>query len=298
MPATRKREPVYAFGEHTLAPGLHHYFRWHLEGLEHVPKDGPAIVASNHLSYLDGLSVAFGVHRAGRRPRFLTKSSLFKVPVVGAALHAIGQIPVVRGTREAPQSLEHAEMALNNGEVVVIFIEGTTSTTPDLALGKPKTGAARLALATGKDIIPCATWGGQWIWTKHLGVHLKPRQEVWVRFGPPVSVAPWAGREGERQAWQELSEVVMERIAGMLADLRAAKPWAPQAPTRRKFIEEQEAKKAADPATVAPRAEGAAAEGASADGATADGASEAETASAPPSPPDDPEQAPQAPQSD
>ena len=54
------------------------YFHWHLEGLEHIPKDAAALVASNHLSYLDGLAVAYGVHRAGRRPRFLTKSGLFK----------------------------------------------------------------------------------------------------------------------------------------------------------------------------------------------------------------------------
>lgn len=254
MPETRRREPVYAFGEHTVAPGLRYYFKWHLEGLENIPKDGPAIVASNHLSYLDGLSVAFAVNRAGRRPRFLAKSGLFKVPVVGAALKAIGQIPVVRGTREAPQSLNHAEDALNRGEVVVIFIEGTTSTTPDLALGKPKTGTARIALATGKEIIPCATWGGQWIWTKHLGVHLRPRQEVWVRFGAPVSVAPWDGRENEREAWQEVSDVVMERIAGMLAELRVAKPWTPQEPTRPKFIAEQQAKAAA--AQAARRAPG------------------------------------------
>ena len=75
----RRREPVYALGEHTVAPGLRLYFRWHLEGLEHIPEDAAALIASNHLSYLDGLAVAYGVHRAGRRPRFLTKSGLFEV---------------------------------------------------------------------------------------------------------------------------------------------------------------------------------------------------------------------------
>ena len=245
MPAARPREPVYALGEVTLAPGLRVYFRWHLEGMEHVPRTGPALVASNHISYLDGLSVAYAVHRGGRRPRFLTKSSLFKVPVIGAALHGLGQIPVVRGTRDAPQSLQHAEVALRNGEAVVVFPEGTTTTTPDLALGKPKTGTARLALNTGQDIIPCATWGGQWIWTKHLGVHLRPRQDVWVRFGPPISVAPWKGREDDRAAWHEVSDVLMARIAAMLDELRALKAWTAQAPTRPKFIAEQAAKAAA-----------------------------------------------------
>ena len=246
----RKREPVYALGEHTVAPGLRLYFRWHLEGLEHIPKDAAALVASNHLSYLDGLAVAYGVHRAGRRPRFLTKSGLFSVPVIGAFLRAIGQIPVSRGTREAPQSLDNAAAALARGEVVVVFPEGTTSTTPDLAMGKPKTGTARLALMSGMDVVPCATWGGQWIWTKHLGVHLRPLQDVWVRFGPPISFKEYEGREEDRQAWREVSDRIMLEIAGLLSGLKEAKPWTPQEPTRKKFIAEQEAKKVAAAATA------------------------------------------------
>lgn len=260
---TTRREPVYAFGEYTLAQGLKVYFRWHIEGLEHVPRTGPALIASNHISYLDGLSVAYAVNRAGRRPRFLAKASLFKVPVIGVALKAIGQIPVLRGTKDAPQSLEHAEAALRQGEAVVVFIEGTTTTAPDLALGKPKSGTARLALATGYDVIPCATWGGQWIWTKHLGVNLRPRQDVWIRFGPPVSMAAWAGREGDREAWQEVSEAVMDRIGGMLGELRQVKPWTPQGPTRKKFIAEHEAKAAAAaPVAAAPAAGPAGTDGA------------------------------------
>jgi 1-acyl-sn-glycerol-3-phosphate acyltransferase len=207
-------------------------------------------VASNHLSYLDGLAVAYGVHRAGRRPRFLTKSGLFKVPVVGAFLRAIGQIPVSRGTREAPQSLDNAAAALARGEVVVVFPEGTTSTAPDLAMGKPKTGTARLALMSGMDVVPCATWGGQWIWTKHLGVHLRPLQDVWVRFGPPISFKEYEGREEDRQAWREVSDRIMLEIAGLLDDLQEAKPWTPQEPTRKKFIAEQDAKKATAAATA------------------------------------------------
>jgi 1-acyl-sn-glycerol-3-phosphate acyltransferase len=245
----RRREPVYALGEHTLAYGMRAYFRWHLDGLEYIPKDTAALVASNHLSYLDGLAVAYGVHRAGRRPRFLTKAGLFKVPVIGAALRAIGQIPVNRGTRDAPQSLDNAAGALAAGEVVVVFPEGTTSTAPDLAMGKAKTGTARLALQTGMDVIPCATWGGQWVWTKHLGVHLRPRQDIWVRFGPPISFHEYEGRETEREAWRGVSDRIMAEIAGLLADLKQAKPWTPREPTRKKFIAEQDAKKAAAEAT-------------------------------------------------
>ena len=241
-PRTRRREPVYALGEHTVAYVMRGYFRWHLAGLEHIPPDGPVIVASNHLSYLDGLAVAYGVHRAGRRPRFLTKSGLFKVPVIGPALRGLGMIPVDRGTRAAPASLDNAKAALERGEVVVVFPEGTTSTAPDLALGRPKTGTARLALASGMEIVPCATWGGQWVWTKHLGVHPRPLQDVWVCFGEPISVKEYLGREDDREAWREVSGRVMDEIAALLAVPKAAKPWTPKAPTRAKFIEEQRAK--------------------------------------------------------
>ncbi len=251
----RRREPLYAFGEHSVAYGLRAYFRWHLEGLDYIPETGAALVASNHLSYLDGLAVAYGVHRAGRRPRFLTKSGLFKVPVIGAALKGIGQIPVERGTRAAPQSLDNAAAALARGEVVVVFPEGTTSTTPDLALGKPKTGTARLALASGIDVIPCATWGGQWIWTKHLGVHLRPLQDVWVCFGPPISFKEFEGKEVDRETWRSVSDRIMVEIATLLEAPREAKPWTPQEPTRKKFIAEQEVRKAAAAQAAAKAAE-------------------------------------------
>lgn len=225
-----------------MPPWMRVWFRWHFEGLEHVPATGPAIIASNHVSYLDGLAVAYAIYRAGRRARFLAKSGLFKVPVVGWVLRTGGQIPVERGTRAAPQSLARAEDSLARGEVVVVFPEGTTTTSPDLRPLRPKSGVARLALRSGVDVIPCATWGGQWFWTKHLGVRPGPGKEVWVRFGPPVSFEAYAGREEDRRAWQEVADAIMGEIGVLLAGLKAARPWSPQAPTRKKFIRAQQAR--------------------------------------------------------
>lgn len=239
VPPTGPPEPGYAVARSVLVPWIASWFRWHFEGTQHIPPRGPALVASNHLSYFDPLAVAYAIHRNGRRPRFLAKSGLFKVPLVGWVLRTARQIPVERGTRSAPQSLEAAEKALAGGEVLVVFPEGTTTTTPDLAPLKPKTGIARLALKTGLPVLPVATWGGQWFWTKHLGVKPAPGKDVWVRFGPPLEFKEYAGREEDRTAWQEVSEKIMEEIAVLLAGLKVAKPWTPQAPTRKKFIEEQ-----------------------------------------------------------
>lgn len=239
VPRIGPPEPGYALARGLLTPWLTSWFRWHIEGTEHLPPEGPAIIASNHISYFDPLAVAWAIHRSGRRPRFLAKSGLFSVPLVGWVIRTARQIPVERGTRAAPQSLEAAEKALEGGEVLVVFPEGTTTTAPDLAPLKPKTGIARIALKTGISVIPCATWGGQWFWTKHLGVKPGPGKDMWVRFGPPLSFKEFEGREEDRDAWQEVSAKIMEEISVLLAGLKAAKPWSPQMPTRRKFIEKQ-----------------------------------------------------------
>lgn len=240
VPRNGPPEPGYALARSALIPWLSTWFKWHIEGTEHIPPQGPAIIAPNHLSYFDPLATAFAVHRAGRRPRFLAKSGLFKVPLVGWVLRTARQIPVERGSRTAPQSLQAAERALENGEVLIVFPEGTTTTAPDLAPLRPKTGIGRLVLATGLPVIPCANWGGQWFWTKHLGVRPRPGKEIWVRFGPPISFKEYEGRQDDRQAMQEISDKVMEEIGILLAGLKAAKPWTPQMPTRKKFIEKQE----------------------------------------------------------
>lgn len=239
VPRTGSPEPGYALARMVLVPWLATWFKWHFEGTEHVPVEGAAIIAPNHVSYLDAIVVAWGIHRSGRRARFLAKSGLFKVPLVGWVIRTAHQIPVERGTRAAPQSLEEAEKALREGEVLVVFPEGTTTTAADLAPLRPKTGVARLALATGLPVIPCATWGGQWFWTKHLGVRPGPGKDVWVRFGPPISFKEYEGRGDDTEAWEEVAAKIMEEIGVLLAGLKAAKPWSPQAPTRKKFIEEQ-----------------------------------------------------------
>ena len=238
-PRSGPYEPGYAFMRGTLVPWLRVWFRWHVEGTEYIPASGPAIVASNHISYTDPFAVGLTIHRNGRRPRFLGKAGLFNYPFVGWVLKTARQIPVDRGTKSAPQSLEAAEKALAEGEVLVVFPEGTTTTAADLAPLRPKSGAARLALATGVPITPCATWGGQWFWTKHLGVKPGPRKEIFVRFGPPISVKEYQGREDDPQAWQEISEKMMDEIAILLAGLKAAKPWKPTEPTRKRFIKQQ-----------------------------------------------------------
>ena len=141
----------------SLTTGL---FKRDWRHIERIPKDGPAIIAVNHVSYADPFVVARLVWDAGRIPRFLGKAPLFEVPVVGTILSAAGQIPVRRATRAAADSLDDAVAALRAGEIVVIYPEGTVTRDPDFWPIVGKTGVARLALlAPQVPLIPVGQWG-------------------------------------------------------------------------------------------------------------------------------------------
>ncbi|MGZ8594912.1 MAG: lysophospholipid acyltransferase family protein, partial [Actinomycetota bacterium] len=91
-------EPWYQIAKTVSIPPVRFWFDLRIEGSEQIPATGPAIVACNHLSYLDPLTNANAVMKAGRRPRFLAKHELFEIPVVGSAFRGAHQIPVQRGT--------------------------------------------------------------------------------------------------------------------------------------------------------------------------------------------------------
>lgn len=226
-------EPGYFIAQSLLMPWLSRGFRYQLEGIERIPKSGPAIVAVNHISLFDPLAVAWAIHTNGRRPRFFGKSSLFKAPVVGWILSSARQIRVDRGSAQALDSLEHAEAAVENGEVIIIFPEGTTTIDPDLKMRAPKTGVARLAFSSGLPVIPCATWGGQWIWSYFVGFKPGWGKKVWLRFGAPITFEKFRGREKDPAAWEEATALVMDEISTLLEVPRAEMPWTSHDLTKR-----------------------------------------------------------------
>jgi len=213
--------------EGVLRPPFQLWFNWRFEGLERVPADGPMIVAGNHLSYLDPFAHALFVIKTGRRPRFLAKQELFDHRLVGAALRGARQIPVLRGTGDqAP--LDEARRALDDGEVVVIYPEGTTTTTsPDFSPALGKTGAVRLALMTGVPILPVATWGGQYVWRKAGRQSVAFGRPIWVCAGETFDPAARAGA-GADESPRELTDALMRELSRLVDDLRGRYPrrWA------------------------------------------------------------------------
>ncbi|MGH2698530.1 MAG: lysophospholipid acyltransferase family protein [Actinomycetota bacterium] len=214
-------EPIYVMTKAVIIPSLRAWFRWHVEGVENIPEKGPAIVAANHIAYLDPLAVAYGVVQAGRRPRFLTKSELMHDRRIAWILRGCGQIEVQRGTRNAIQALEEAYAALERGEVVCIFPEGTVTTDPDLRPLPSKTGAPRLALRSGAPVIPCGVWGTANVWPKSFKRNWKPKQDLAIRFGPPVV---YEGDPHSAEDWAPAGDDVTNRIAELVASLKPLIP--------------------------------------------------------------------------
>lgn len=152
-------------------------------GAERIPARGGAILASNHVSYLDPVLLGYAADMRGRQVRFLAKRELFDVPGFGWVLGWAKQVRVDRHGGAA-MSVDAAVDALAHGEVIAIFPEATIS--PALVPDRGKSGAARIAIASGAPLIPMALWGGQRIATKGRPRTFRRDVVLAVRVGDPV----------------------------------------------------------------------------------------------------------------
>ena len=213
-------ESTYLIAKGILKPFLATWFSWTMEGIENIPKRGPALLAFNHISYLDPLASAYAVDRVGRVPRFLAKSELFADKRIAWILKGAKQIEVKRGTATAPMALGKAFDALRQGEIIVVFPEGTITTDRDLKPMAAKTGAARLALGSGVPLIPCAVWGTQNIWPKGYAKRWwPPKQDIAVRIGDPLALT---GFDDTPDGWRAASVRLTEATEALVASLRPA----------------------------------------------------------------------------
>ncbi|GAA3726485.1 lysophospholipid acyltransferase family protein [Plantactinospora mayteni] len=234
---TRRRLGFWRrFAVSVVKPVLTVWTRRDWRGMEHIPSSGGVIIVPNHLSHFDPLVSAHFIYDAGRWPSYLGKASVFKVPVIGKILLKCHQIPVERGTVDAARSLEALDRAVRSGAAVVIYPEGTTTREPELWPMRGKTGAARLALATGAPVVPVVMWGPQRIFdprTKKFS--LRPRTPVTVVAGPPVDLSRWVGAGSSKAVLDEMTDAIMLRLRDMLAEIRGGTPppiWSAQANRR------------------------------------------------------------------
>jgi len=195
---------------------------WH--GGEHVPVDGGCVLAVNHVSEFDPLPFAHYTYDHGRLPRFLGKAEVFKVPVIGRILSNAGQIPVYRKTADASKAFSAAVAAVERGEAVVVYPEGTISRDPGLWPMRGKTGAARIALSTGRPVIPCAQWGPQDVLAPYARrPRLFPRKTMRIRAGAPVDLSDFSHLPVDELTPEVLHEAtarIMAAITDLLAEIR------------------------------------------------------------------------------
>lgn len=186
-----------------------------------------AVLAVNHVSWFDPFVVANVLWDNGIIPRFLAKASLFEVPFVGAVFRSAGQVPVFRNSAAAADAVRDAIAAVQAGRGVVVYPEGTVTRDRDLWPMRGKTGAARIALASGRPLIPMAQWGAQEIMRPYRReLRLLPRKTMRVRIGSPVDLDDLVDRDLDAETLRVATDRLMAAITGLLAEMRGEVPPA------------------------------------------------------------------------
>ncbi len=215
---------TFDFCARVLIPLLNAITKRTWQGAENIPKSGPAIIISNHMSYADVLFFAQFLFKNGRAPRFIGKRSVFDVPVIGRILLAAGQIPVERESTHASKALDHAVAALKAGHLIGIYPEGTLTRDENLWPMVAKTGAARLAIVTQLPIIPVAACGIADVLPRYNKVpHIWKRSKITLRAGKAIDMSPWYGKQDDPKALAEATAHIMGELTTMLEDIRGEK---------------------------------------------------------------------------
>ncbi len=198
-----------------LAPLLWLGFRVHVSGRERVPRSGPVIVASNHVSFCDSIFIPLVVPR---RVTYLAKAEYFDHPLTALVLQSLGVIPIKReGGSASQRALASAKEVLEAGHAIAIYPEGTRS--PDGRLHKGHTGIARLALQTGAPVVP--------VWVEGT-LDVQPVGSPWLRPGKKVELSigephRWAGR-ADQAAEPLVLRQVTDEIMAAIGDLGGQPP--------------------------------------------------------------------------
>ena len=224
----RRQGPAMRFAVVVLKPLLTAITKRDWRGLENLEVDGGGVVVgANHMTWVDPLIISHALWDGDRPPRFLAKASLFKVGFIGPIIRNAGQIPVYRETREAAHSVSAAVAAATAGECVVVYPEGTLTRDPQLWPMSAKTGAARIALLSGRPLVPLAHWGAQHLmrpYRKELRPF--PRKLVQVRIGPPVDLDDLRAGPLTNESFHVATERLMDAITALQAQIRGQEPPA------------------------------------------------------------------------
>ena len=214
-----------------LTPIFHLLWRVRVEGGEHVPPSGAAVLAANHQSFCDSLFLPLVVRR---KVTFLAKAEYFDSAKTAWFFRAVGQIPIRRGGgKETERALDTAAEALREGKLVAIYPEGTR--TLDEFVHRGRTGVARLSRECGVPVVPVGIQGTADV--QPVGKRLlRPGRTVYVRFGPPMRMRPAADRlhpldDHDHRECRDFTDELMHEIARL-----SGRPYVDEYVARRPVV--------------------------------------------------------------
>ncbi|WP_353356744.1 lysophospholipid acyltransferase family protein [Intrasporangium sp. DVR] len=208
--------PVIAFARTIFAlQGL----RFTMLGEDNVPMSGGAVMAINHIGYMDFTYAGLAAQKSGRLVRFMAKESVFSHPVSGPLMRGMHHIAVDRAAGAA--SYRRAVEALRRGEIVGVFPEATISRSFELKAFK--SGAARMAAEAGVPILPVVVWGSQRVWTKGHPKRLgRTNIPISVSVGEPIPVPPDADPDAVTADYKAVMQEMLDVLRATYEPLTGA----------------------------------------------------------------------------
>jgi len=198
--------------------------RFTFSGHENIPTKGGAVLAINHIGYLDFALTGTAALPVKRYVRFMAKKEIFQNKLAGPLMRGMHHISVDRSNGTA--SFVTALRALRSGEIIGIFPEGTVSVSFEIK--ELKSGAVRLAMGAGVPVIPTIVWGSQRIWTKGVKRNLRKHNiPVTVAFGKPMYFEKGDDADAGEKALREIMIEMLHEVQRNYPDSHAGKRWAP-----------------------------------------------------------------------
>ena len=198
--------------------------RFTFTGDVNIPRKGGAILAINHIGYLDFALSGTAALPVNRYVRFMAKKEIFDHKIAGPLMRGMHHISVDRANGSA--SFVAALRALRSGEIIGIFPEATISTSFEIK--ELKSGVIRLAMGAGVPVIPTIVWGSQRIWTKGVKKDLRRKKvPIYVTFGTPMFFEKGADVEAGEKLLRETLLELLHEVQGKYPDNHVGQRWAP-----------------------------------------------------------------------
>lgn len=198
--------------------------KFNFQGDENIPRKGGAILAINHVGYLDFALVGTAALPVNRYVRFMAKKEIFDNKLAGPLMRGMHHISVDRANGSA--SFVAALRALRAGEIIGIFPEATISVSFEIK--EIKSGAVRLAMGAGVPVIPTVIWGSQRIWTKKVKRNLRRKNvPISVTFGEPIHYAKDADVEAGEKQLRDTMISLLHTVQENYPDSHQGERWAP-----------------------------------------------------------------------